>query len=147
MYLADLFSEKPKYKHKECGSFYSFGWCSEREIAFNTLLEIFGYRAKIKQSSIHTWSEILVKFKTANNKQIEIRFIVDNTFDIIRYETFNANTVNWLKDIGNGSTIKWYNAKAHSQTEVSDVKNITVSDQTIKRIKKSVTDWLREISK
>ena len=51
LYLKDLVSKKNKYYHPECSGFYTFGWCSEREMAFNCLLAIMGYKCKIKQEA------------------------------------------------------------------------------------------------
>ena len=38
----------------------TFGWCSEREMAFGALMAELGVSTKIKQEGIHVWSEMLV---------------------------------------------------------------------------------------
>jgi len=88
LYLNDLFSDKPKYYHEEFGEFYTFGWCSEREMAFNSLLSLyaFGYDCKIKQEGIHVWSEIWIEFINNDGTYSDIIVRVDNTFDTISWE-------------------------------------------------------------
>jgi len=146
LYLADLLTDKPKYFHDECSGFYTFGWCSEREMAYNSLLEILGFKSKIKQSGIHTWSEVLFEFKTTNSEIKLIVFKVDNTFDIINYILVNSNipVKQWQNKIGRGSTIRWYNKKAHSGSEVNAVKNLIVSSIASKRIKPLIETWLNK---
>jgi len=145
LYLDDLLTDSPKYYHEQCSEFYTFGWCSEREMAFNTLLEIMGFQSKIKQTGIHTWSEILLNFKGKDNGIKRIVFKVDNTFDTFEYELIDEaiSIKEWREDIGQGSTIKWYNNKAHSPYEINKVKNIKVNEKASSRIKKLVEVWLQ----
>ncbi|MBN1348103.1 hypothetical protein JXJ21_01705 [candidate division KSB1 bacterium] len=75
LYLSDLLSDEPKYYHEQCSEFYTFGWCSEREMAFNTLVELFGYKSKIKQEEIHTWTAVLTKFKNTKDETVIINRI------------------------------------------------------------------------
>ncbi|MFH1843193.1 MAG: hypothetical protein ABIF77_08285 [bacterium] len=42
--------------------FHTFSWCSEREMAFVALLTALGYRGKIEQAGIHTWSAFWCEF-------------------------------------------------------------------------------------
>jgi len=147
LFLKDLLSDKPKYFHDNCNEFYTFGWCSEREMAFNTLLGIIGYNLKIKQTGIHTWSEIYTNLINTDKQSVVIIFKIDNTFDIVEYFKPNqANFLeNWRKDIGHGSQIKWYNKKAHLISEIKQVKNIKVTDIVSSRINNLIVNWLNDL--
>jgi hypothetical protein len=134
LYLSDLVTESPKFYHPSCGSFYTFGWCSEREMAFNTLLTILGYECKVKQEGIHVWSEIYMILEGNNKKSITSAVKVDNTFDTITFILIKIQKEKWEKDFGNGTQVKWYNLKSHSSSEIEAVRNIQVSDNVSKRI-------------
>ena len=144
MYLMDLLADRPKYYHEKCSSFYTFGWCSEREMAFNALLEIIGYNAKIKQSGIHTWSEILISFRDRYAVVKMFIFKVDNTFDRVDYEIIDndLSVENWRTDVGSGSLIEWYNRRAHSPKEIAKIKSIQISATARNRIEEQITQWL-----
>jgi len=145
LYLADLVTEKPKYSHSLTGAFYTFGWCSEREMAFNTLLSIMGYESKVKQSGIHTWSEVLTKFVSNKGNYKYIISKVDNTYDTINWKKTppGFNKMNWLRDFGHGAQVKWYNRKAHSKKQRQKVQNIFVGKNAIKRIDTQVANFVK----
>ena len=44
LFLSDLFSLTPQYYHEKIGEFYSFGWCSEKEPAFSSILKLLNYK-------------------------------------------------------------------------------------------------------
>lgn len=144
LFISDLLTESPKYFHNNCDSFYSFGWCSEREMAYNTILTIMNFQTKIKQEGIHTWSELLVKFETNNREIKNIEFRIDNTFDIITTRAIeNENYIReWQSKIGSGSSINWYNQKAHSKSEIDIVKNLEVNEKVSARIYSLFREWL-----
>ena len=83
LYIGDLFSKEPKYYHPKCGRFYTFGWCSEREMAYNALMSLFGYTCKIKQEGIHTWSEVWLTFTKSDGSSCIVIATVDNSVDIV----------------------------------------------------------------
>jgi hypothetical protein len=144
IYLSDLVSENPKYYHPACGPFYTFGWCSEREMTFNTLLSLMGYDCKIKQDGIHTWSEVFVPMFKKKERKVNIVLLVDNTYDTMRWKTCKIEKSEWLKDIGSGEMISWYNEKAHSSKEKNDVKGIIVSEEVQARIKSQISQWYKK---
>lgn len=120
IYLKNLYEEKPLFNNSLYGTFYTFGWCSEREMAFNSVLNILGYNVKIKQEGIHVWSEILLKISDKDFFIIK----VDNTFNGFHLEVLKIQKDNWKKDYGNGAQVSWYNKKAHSESEINRVRNI-----------------------
>ncbi len=142
LYLSDLVSESPKFCHPSCGCFFTFGWCSEREMAFTLLLTILGYDCKVKQVGIHVWSEICLRLvgKKKKNKAVIVK--IDNTMNSVVFLDAEADYVKWEKDFGNGTHVKWYNLNAHSVSEISAVKSIKISKSTKKRIENLVNGWI-----
>ncbi len=114
-------------------------------MAFNALLVSLGYRCKIKQTGIHTWSECWTIFETKNKKKKVIVFKVDNTFDIVSWYRPNRKRTyaQWLRDIGSGSTIKWYNQKARSPRIIEKIKGIQVSKTASARINRLIKEWFQ----
>ena len=80
-FLGDLVSNKPYYKYAGCGEFYTFGWCSEREMAFVALLRSMGYDADIIALNGHAWTQIYVPMYINGHKDI-FSITIDNTFNL-----------------------------------------------------------------
>lgn len=136
LFLSDLVSVEPNYYHKNCGQFYTFGWCSEREMSFVLLLSIYGYEGKIKQSGIHTWSEFWIPFDGADGSQIILISNVDNTFDNITWDVPASDQTKeqWANDFGTGEQIEWYNKISRSVGEIQKVRDIVISNSASARL-------------
>ena len=109
LYLVDLVTQTPGYAHPTCGSFSTFGWCSEREMSFVALMDLLGYKGKLRQSGVHTYSELWCEFETATGNELVLSARVDNTFDSVSWRPVSAYTGldSWLQDIGTGTQIAW----------------------------------------
>lgn len=143
LFFGDLFSAKPKYYHPECGKFYTFGWCSEREMAYNALLALLGYTCKIKQEGVHTWSEIWLTFEKPDGSLSIVILLVDNSVDIVQWKKVKGiNKERWLRDYGKGTQINWYNRIARSENQLKKLKDMKVDDKQIQWIEKRVKKWL-----
>lgn len=81
LFLSDLVKQQPGYTHPDCGDFFTFGWCSEREMALTSLLTTLGFSCKIRQAGIHVWTEVRSQFAATDSASIAIIARVDNTFD------------------------------------------------------------------
>lgn len=149
LFLSDLVSSNPKYYHPQCGAFATFGWCSEREMAFTIIMSFYGYEGKIKQSGIHTWSEFWIELTGVDGVKISLTTIVDNTFDIIKWNLLEPNIekTDWMADIGQGEMIEWYNSIAHSEDERRRVQQIQISEATAFRIEELADMYLNGIIK
>ncbi len=148
IYFRDLLSPEPKYSHPVCGQFYTFGWCSEREMAFVMLLSAFDYRARIVMATNnHTRSEIRVPLTLRNGKKGLFIFVVDNTyglFCIVR--SYSQKTdAKWLKSYDDDDHyIRWYNEQAHSLKMRWRLLNLNISSTVIKRIYKQAAVWIAQ---
>jgi len=145
LFLGDLVSDTPGYFHEECGEFYTFGWCSEREMAFTSLMSFFGFEGKIKQEEIHVWSMFWVPFIDISGKEIYRIAMVDNTFDLINWEIPSRRITKktWMNKIGSGQTIEWYNKKARSPKEKDFVSKIIVSATAQRRLTEQIEKFFK----
>ncbi len=145
LYFSDLVTEEPRYSHPDCGDFYTFGWCSEREMAFTALMYALGYEGKIVQFGIHVWSVLRCRFKSADGSVVMLAVHVDNTFDELRYERLpkDDSPNQWSQDCGHGSQVAWYNRTARSSAQVEGMRNITVAYAASERIRSQVREALQ----
>ena len=96
IFLSDMVSDSP-YSHPDYGKFYTFGWCSEKEMAFVNLLTYWGFEAKVVVQGVHSFT--VVKLNNVNY------LMIDNTFD---------EMYGYTEEIFSDETklSKWYNVKA-----------------------------------
>jgi len=142
IYLQNLVADQPLFRHPSCGEITTFGWCSEREMAFANLMTILGYQVKIIQSGIHVWSEVLLEILAERQKGYAV-CAVDNTFNTVRCERLSKPLSRWSRDFGDGAQVAWYNKKALSEAELTAVRNIVVTAGAEERIEGMVTQWLK----
>ncbi len=103
LFYKDLFSPRQLYSHPDFGRFYTFGWCSEREMAFVCLVKGLGIKyGKVVVEGGHSWSEVLLTFHNRKGRKVLYLCTVDNTFDQVSFKRvshqFNINK--WFKDFG-----------------------------------------------
>jgi hypothetical protein len=135
LFWTELFSSEPLYYQTDCDTFNTFGWCSEREMAYVCMMEILGHSGEIIVSGNHSWSEIESEFVKTDHQKKKIKLSVDNTF----------NGFAWNQAVGNktqGPTTKWYNEKASSETEKANVKSVMVSPQVASDIEIKLIHYL-----
>ncbi len=140
IFYSDLVSDRPHYYHSVCDSFFTFGWCSEREMAFTLLMENFGLRCKTIAEGNHSWSEIFVIFKNDKGEGTPFEISIDNTFDHIYFKRLNPGTSQsqWMTQKVNRHLPEWYNTVAHSQIQAAKVSNIYVKGIASERIEQQV---------
>jgi hypothetical protein len=129
LYLGDLAADQPRYHHPDVGDFATFGWCSEREMAFCALAVTWGYEVKIVQRGIHVVSRVRL---TEAEPATEV--IVDTTFDMIRLTESGTSLADWRDDIGDGKMVRWYNRVCHDPEELEVVRELPVSAQARQRL-------------
>jgi hypothetical protein len=145
LFLSDLVSETPKYYFADRDTFCTFGWCSEREMAFVALTSIMGYEGKVIVSGNHSWSEFIVPFISPAGGTIKTRIVVDNTFDNFNYGTITQEAVTrWRAETNDTRTGRWYNSEAHSGRELQRISEHTVPAEASLRIEKKVVEYLRK---
>ena len=139
LFLTDLFKSEAKYQSEEAGIFSTFGWCSEREMAFVCLLDLLSFEGKVMASGAHSWSEFWLSFRKKAGGDIPIIAHVDNTYNSISFEETSSNRLNsWRNNFGTTREASWYNLKAHSRIEKQRISNFRVSEIAKRRISDSV---------
>lgn len=145
LFLQEWFSEDPLYYTPENDTFNTFGWCSEREMAFVCLLEIMGFKGKVVAKGNHSWTELFVEAVDSDGNSKVLIATVDNTFDELRFEEKeNLNVDVWYAKVGEHRLQKWYNQKARSLAEKNEVKNIKGSIAVYSGIERCVVDFLNK---
>lgn len=142
IFLKDMVADSPGYSHPSYGDFYTFGWCSEREMSFSLLAATMGYKFKIKQFDIHVWSELLVDLKTNDGSRRQMVLAFDNTFDTFEGYPLRGPIKTWEQDIGSGKQIKLYNSVPRTPRQIAALGQLDISEMATHRIEEATTRWL-----
>ncbi|HNY30259.1 MAG TPA: hypothetical protein PKO15_05165 [Fibrobacteria bacterium] len=142
LFLSDLVSEEPRYNHPEFGTFTTFGWCSEREMAYALILRRMGYLAKIRFQGNHVWTEVLIQGATKDGSSGSGVLVVDNTFASAEPAPLRQPVAAWLSDVGRGRDVVSMNAKAGASAQVRFVDSLQVGPKATSRIRGLVVGWL-----
>lgn len=143
LFLSDLVDSDLKYYSEFCDTFSTFGWCSEREMAFVALITLLDFEAKVVSEGNHSWSEIIIPFKLSNGLFKYFQANVDNTFNSIKSnEILKENESKWRTYFGESNHSKWYNRMANSKTELNRIKFHLASSQSMERIERDLVKFL-----
>jgi hypothetical protein len=147
LYLGDLVAERPRYRHPEYGTFETFGWCSEREMAFLALLLALGHEGKIVQDGIHVWTELWCELGAASGQRVAVTVRVDNTFGRVRWQAVPGGTdrARWLTQVGQGGQVAWYNRTARSSAQLNGLRRLEVGEAAATRIRTRVSEELARV--
>lgn len=140
LYFADLVTETPQYEHPSCGSMYTFGWCSEREMAFCLLAQLFELDGWIQQVGNHVWSMFPIEWQTRSGDRKRVILRVDNTYDQFGWREYpgDQSLEAWIARITVTPDQRWYNAQAHDADERARVLEIDVPWPAQRRIRAQV---------
>ena len=145
LFLSDLVSPELKYYSTSCDTFSTFGWCSEREMAFTALVNLLEFNGKVVAEGNHSWSELVIPMKLNTGNIQTFKVIVDNTFNGFNWSIITLNNIpNWEKDFGDSSLAGWYNRKANSTDELNKIRNHRVSSQAMSRIETKIVAYLEK---
>ena len=143
LFLSDLFAPKPKYYSDICGDFSTFGWCSEREMAFISLVSLLNFKGKVKAEHGHSWSELIVPFQQAGGTYQQVIVEVDNTFDMLKFDPISKTELKtWERELGDSKTKRWYNKKALSKKEQQKIKEHIVSSEVMAKLERKLVAYL-----
>lgn len=129
IFWGDFMTDEPQYSYEHISAFYSFGWCSEREMAFKAWLGVLGIPATIGINGDHVWTEVEVKGMPGNY------IFIDNTFNRFEVRPLSQRT---HPDPGN-RYIGWYNQQGSDKNIQKRLAGMTISakraEELAKRIK------------
>lgn len=144
LFISDWLSPEFRYYSETMDSFSTFGWCSEREMAFVCLTTLLGYQGKVVTSGNHSWSELTVSMGSKKKTSL-FRVKIDNTFNSVQWtKTDKKETELWVKDLGSSQLPKWYNQKAYSKEEVTKLRNHVVSKKAMQRLENQMIEYLQQ---
>ncbi len=143
LFLSDLLKDKPLYFTTTCDTFSTFGWCSEREMAFVALTKLLNIKGKVVAENNHSWSEFIIPMTKLDNTTLNFIASVDNTYNKVYWEVIkNKDVAKWSLYLGNSNLAKWYNQKANSPTELNKIKSISIGSKRQKDIDEKVRNYL-----
>jgi hypothetical protein len=144
LFLTELFSENSLYTHPKSKEFSSFGWCSEREMAFSTLIKLYGFKTKVVANGNHSWSVHLVPMKLTIGKTCLMEVSTDNTFDIVQWKKYDTQHYStWQNDVGNlKEAATWYNKKVNDPIEQATIKNFIIPKIPFENLDKAVRNFI-----
>lgn len=131
VFLTDLLAPEPRYYSTACDTFSTFGWCSEREMAFVSLTTMMGFSANVIAPGNHSWSELNVKMDLKSGGTRNLQVTVDNTFDGFTWAEPNP-----------GDRNSQYNRNAHSSSILNNLRAFVVSATASNRIEVQVVGYL-----
>jgi hypothetical protein len=117
IFWSDFMTDEPRYSYEHISSFYTFGWCSEREMAYKAWLTVTGVKSTIGIKADHVWTEIDLP------GQPGYFLFVDNTFN--RFEIWPVSKKPPL-EIGN-KYINWYNQQGADKTIAKKLSSLVIS--------------------
>lgn len=143
LFLSDLVHDGPKYYSNACDTFSTFGWCSEREMAFVALTNLLNIDGKVIAERNHSWSEFIIPLKFINGQFQNFKVKVDNTFNAVEWTTIdNTELITWRKY--NATLAKWYNQKAKDAIELGKIRNHLASNSAMKSIEMKLVNYLEK---
>lgn len=143
LFLSDLVHSDLKYYSSSCDTFSTFGWCSEREMAFIALTKLLSYEGKVVAEGNHSWSELIIELKSNTGLLKSFKVTVDNTFNSVYWSLIEEQEISeWKKYFGNTNLSNWYNRKAKSITELRRIENHLVTNKSMLRIENDVVKYL-----
>lgn len=143
IFLSDLVHPESKYYSSSCDTFPTFGWCSEREMAFVALTTLLGFDGKVVAEGNHSWSEYIIPLISTDKNNILFQVTIDNTFDQTEWRIISPeDTSSWKQYFGNTNLSRWYNTKAKSKSELQKIQQHKVPDSIMSDIEKKVLKFL-----
>ncbi len=119
IFWGDFMSDEPSYSYEHISAFYSFGWCSEREMAYKAWLGVIGIKSTIGIKADHVWTEVELA-------ELPGYFLfIDNTFN--RFELLPISKKP-PPEIGN-KYITWYNQQGSDRAIQKKLSALSISSQ------------------
>ncbi|QQS27639.1 MAG: hypothetical protein IPM47_12170 [Sphingobacteriales bacterium] len=144
LYLSDLLAEHPKFYAERCDTFSTFGWCSEREMAFVALTTEMGFTGKVFSEGAHSISKLKIPMTKQDGQKLIFDVTVDNTFYNLEWNLMTpAEISKWDTTLGNIQMAKWYNDQAHLSSSLTNIRNYQVSMMAMDRIERLTANFFK----
>jgi hypothetical protein len=154
IFWQNLHTENPSFYTLTCDSFYTFGWCSEREMAYLAILHAIGFFSdknnlnspvgRIIAPGNHSWSEIISPFVQNDGQTRFVKFVIDNTYDRIEWSQIHIDEIERFRNYkGETDLQRWYNQKASSNEVIGRINAIRVSQTVQNRMTNQMSRFFK----
>jgi hypothetical protein len=155
IFWQNLLSERPMFYTATCDSFYTFGWCSEREMAFQAFLHTLGFYdqetgyansvGRVIAEGPHSWSEMALQLTADTGKPVWLICRIDNTYGSMKWRAASDADVMNLKNYTSqcDQECKRYNRKASSPDIHATLRALRVSAPVQQRIATQLDEFFR----
>ncbi len=131
IFWSDLTTDEPQYSYEHISSFYTFGWCSEREMAYKAWLGVMGIKSTIGIRADHVWTEVDLPGMPG------YFLFIDNTFN--RFEVWSIKKKP-PREVGN-KYIAWYNQQGADKTILKKLAALTISPKRAAQIQQQIISY------
>jgi hypothetical protein len=131
IFWADFTTDEPQYSYEGISAFYSFGWCSEREMAFKAWLGVAGIKSTIGIKADHVWTEVDLPGMPG------YFLFIDNTFN--RFEVWPLSRKP-PREVGN-KYINWYNQQGSDKTIQKKLAGLVISSKRAARLEHQIVTY------
>ena len=133
IFWGDFLTDEPMYQWIDSSRFYTFGWCSEKEMAYKSWMALSGLSGTIAFRGNHVWMEVEVKGLPG------LFFYIDNTFNRFEIKLINEKTPIDPKD----HYLTWYNQNGSDKAILAKLKAMTVSPKRAKAIEQQIVSFFK----
>jgi hypothetical protein len=131
IFWGDFMSEDPQYSYEHISAFYSFGWCSEREMAYKAWLGVAGIKSTIGIKADHVWTEV------DPPGQSGYFLFIDNTFNRFELRRISQRPP---AEPGNKYII-WYNQQGADKTIQKRLDAMVISPKRKAYLEHQITTY------
>jgi len=147
IFWQDCMADEPKFYVDGCDTFYTFGWCSEREMAFLAMLRTAGFfenrnqalqpSGRVAVEGPHSVSALKLRFYADSDQLIWIEAKVDNTYNDITWRSAKNGNLSVNKE----RYETWYNKQAASASMIDNLRFLQVSAVAAARIRHQLNNY------
>jgi hypothetical protein len=131
IFWGDFMTDLPQYSWNHISGFYTFGWCSEREMAFKAWIGLLGIPATISIHTDHVWTEVELPAMPG------YYIFIDNTFN--RFEVRPVSKRD-KPDAGN-KYINWYNQQGADKAIQKKMAAMTISKKRAAQLEHEIRTY------
>jgi hypothetical protein len=131
IFWGDFVTETPKYSWDFLPGFYSFGWCSEREMAFKAWLGIEGIPSEICFKENHVWTEVVLPSLPG------YFILIDNSLNRFELHAISRRTPPQPDD----RFLRWYNQNGANKITQAKLKLLTISPRRATELGQQITGF------
>ena len=117
VFWGDFVTDEPKYSWDYLQGFYTFGWCSEREMAFKAWLGIEGIQGDICFKDNHVWTEVVLPSLP------DYMLFIDNSLNRFEMRPISKRT----KPVVGDKYLGWYNQNGANKITQKKLSLLAIS--------------------